>query len=52
MGGDPVPGHLDILREWFELPEKKGKERDEAVARLEEWLRKAENRRKTRWAVR
>ena len=44
MGGDPVPGPLDILREWFELSKKTGKERAEAIARLEEWLRKIEGR--------
>jgi len=37
--GDPVPGPLDILRDWFHLPEMKGEERAEAIARIEEWLR-------------
>jgi len=44
MGGDPVPGPLDILREWFELSKKTGKERAEAIARLEEWLGRIEGR--------
>jgi len=45
--GDPVPGPLDILRDWFNLPEMKGKERAEAIARLEEWLRTNANLRRT-----
>ena len=42
MGGDPVPGLHDMLRLWYRLPQLEGKEREEAIARLEEWLRKVE----------
>jgi len=40
--GDPVLTHFDIRREWFELPSKKGREREESIARLEEFLKKRE----------
>jgi len=36
--GDPVPGPFDILRDWFHLPEMKGEERAEAIARIEALL--------------
>jgi len=44
MGGDPIPGPHDILRLWYQLHTLKGKERAEAIAKLEEWLRKLESR--------
>lgn len=44
MCGDPVPGLHDMLRLWYRLPQLKGKERAEAIARLEEWLKKVERR--------
>jgi len=42
MGGDPIPGPHDILRTWYELPTLKGREKREAIAKLEKWLEKAE----------
>ena len=44
MGGDPIPGPHDMLRLWYRLPELRGEERAEAIAKLEEWLRKHERR--------
>lgn len=44
MGIDPVPGPFDMFRLWYRLPELEGDERDEAIARLEEWLKKHEPR--------
>ena len=38
--GDPVPGPHNMLRLWYRLPELKGEERAEAMARLEEFLKK------------
>ena len=40
MGGDPIPRPFDMLRLWFRLPELGGEELAEAIAKLEEWLRK------------
>ena len=44
MGGDPIPGPFDILRECFELDKKKGKERARAEAKLRAWLKKKRSR--------
>ena len=44
MGGDPVPGPYDILRTWYELPGLKEKKREEAIEKLETWLKKVERR--------
>jgi len=38
--GDPIPGPLDILKLWFRLRYLEGDELDEAVTKLEEWLKK------------
>ena len=38
--GDPIPSPLDILRLWFRLRNLEGEELDEAVTKLEEWLKK------------
>jgi len=46
--GDTVPGPFDILKDWFNLPNMTGKERAEAKARLEEWLRNKAKLRRTR----
>jgi len=46
--GDPIPGSFDILKDWFNLPNMTGKERAEAEARLEEWLRNKAKLRRTR----
>ena len=46
--GDPIPSQFDILRIWFHLPEMKGEERAEAIARIEEWLSKKKKARKSR----
>ena len=40
MGGDPIPGPLDILRDWYQLPFLKGKAKKEAIDRIEKWLEK------------
>ena len=40
MGGDPIPGPHDILRLWYQVHTLKGKERAEAIAKLEEWFRR------------
>lgn len=45
---DPVIGPFNIMRTWFELSEKKGIERDEAIAEIEEYLKKREIHRKRR----
>ncbi len=45
---DPVPGHMDIMRDWFLLSDMKGEEHAEAIARIEEWLSKKERARKRR----
>ena len=39
MGGDPIPGPLDILGVWWRLRDLEGDELEEAIARLEAWLR-------------
>ena len=44
MGGDPIPRPYDMLRLWHRLPELRGEERAEAIARLEGWLRKRKGR--------
>lgn len=44
MGGDHIPGPLDIMRDFHWLPKMKGKEREEAKARIEIWLDKKSNR--------
>ena len=44
MGGDPVPGPHDILRTWYELPWLKGRELEEAIEKLEAWLKKVKRR--------
>ena len=40
MGDDRIPGPFDLYRLWLHLPELKGKERAEAIAKLEGCLRK------------
>lgn len=37
--GDPVPSGLDIMREWFELSDKLGKELEESISRIENFIR-------------
>ena len=38
MGGDPVPGHHEILRDWHDLPNLNGRKRAIAISRLEVWV--------------
>ncbi len=38
--GDPIPSQLEILGRCFRLRCLEGDELDEAVAKLEEWLKK------------
>ncbi len=40
MGGDPIPGPLDILRDWYQLPTLEGDARVEAQKRIDQWLEK------------
>lgn len=42
--GDPIPSQLDTLRLWFRLRNLEGDELDEAVTKLEEWLKKPARR--------
>ena len=45
MDGDPVPGPYDVLRILYQLPQLKGRKKAEAIARLEELLKKTERTR-------
>lgn len=47
---DPVPNRFDMLREWFELSDKVGKEREEAISRIEDFLRRKDRSRMRRRA--
>jgi len=46
--GDPIPTPFDILGEWFELSDKTGKAREEAISRIEEFLMKKKRNRMRR----
>lgn len=48
MGGDPVPGPFDILRDWFNLDKLSGKERKEAIARIKKSLNKRRKYRRSK----
>lgn len=47
MDGDPIPGPHDVLRILYQLPQLKGRKKAEAIARLEELLKKTKRARKS-----
>lgn len=40
MGGDPIPSPLDILRDWYQLPNLEGEAKTKTLKRIEDWLEK------------